>query len=469
MDTIQDNDPTGIHSIPHSQILYELLNKIYHIDFKKLAKIEDDKQPSNSHYQILVIEKILELAKSNNWGLCRNHDFIYLYNGAYWSLLDSDELKTFLGEAAEKMGVTKFKAKHFNFREQLFKQFLTLANLPKPEQLNDAVCINLLNGTFKITPHEVTLEKFDRADFMTYQLPFEYNPDAKAALFEAYLNKVLPDKEGQNIISEYLGYIFVKPTTLKLEKTLLLYGTGANGKSVFYEIVRKLLGDQNVSEYSLQSLTNENGYYRAMIANKLVNYASEINGRLEASIFKQLVSGEPVEARLPYGNPFSLTQYAKLIFNCNELPKDTEQTEAFFRRFLIVSFEVTIPENEQDKELAKKIIESELSGVFNWLLNGLKRVLSQKRFTHSAKVNKAREQYECESDSVKQFVHENGYKASTAWVLIKHLYLDYKSFCIEDGLKAVSKTNFIKRLRAAKFLIEKKNIGNVGYLAKGTE
>ena len=157
-----------------------------------------------------------------------------------------------------------------------------------------------------------------------------------------------------------------------------MYGTGANGKSVFFEVVQALLGSDNVSSYSLQSLTNDNGYFRAKLANKLVNYASEINGNLETSIFKQMVSGEPVEARLPYGQPFTLTQYAKLIFNCNELPKDVEHTNAYFRRFLIVPFDVTIPPDEQDKTLHTKIIDNELSGVFNWVLEGLDRLLKQK-------------------------------------------------------------------------------------------
>jgi putative DNA primase/helicase len=115
------------------------------------------------------------------------------------------------------------------------------------------------------------------------------------------------------------------------------------------------------------------------LANKLVNYASEINGNLEASIFKQLVSGEPVEARLPYGQPFHFEEYAKLIFNCNELPKDVEHTNAYFRRFLIIPFDVTIPPQEQDKNLHTKIIEKELSGVFNWVLQGLNRLLEQKK------------------------------------------------------------------------------------------
>lgn len=138
----------------------------------------------------------------------------------------------------------------------------------------------------------------------------------------------MPEEKSQHMLSEYLGYVFIQPTTLKLEKTLLLYGSGANGKSVFFEIVNALLGAENVSSYSLQSLTNDNGYFRAKLADKLVNYASEIKGNLQTAIFKQLVSGEPVEARLP----FSLTKYANLIFNCNELPKDIEHTNAYFRR-----------------------------------------------------------------------------------------------------------------------------------------
>ena len=125
-----------------------------------------------------------------------------------------------------------------------------------------------------------------------------------------------------------------------------------------------------------------------MLGNKLVNYASEINGKMDVSIFKQLVSGEPVDARLPYGEPFTLVNYGKLIFNCNQLPTSVEHTHAFFRRFLIIPFEVTIPEEQQDDQLAEKIIKSELSGVLNRVLEGLKRVLKQRRFTKSEAMEK---------------------------------------------------------------------------------
>lgn len=374
-------------------------------------------------------------------------------------------MKKFLGNAAEAMGVNKLSARHFSFRDHLYKQFIALATLPKPEQQKDVILINLKNGTFEVTPDGIKLNPFRHEDFMTYQLPFEYDPEATAPLFEDYLNKVLPEQELQYILAEYMGYIFIRSSTLKLEKTLLLYGTGANGKSVFYEITRSLFGEQNTSEYSLQSLTNDNGYYRAMIANKLINYASEINGKLEASVFKQLVSGEPVEARLPYGKPFTITQYAKLIFNCNELPKDVEQTDAYFRRFLIIPFEVTIPEEEQNKKLAHDIIANELSGVFNWVLKGLNRLLMSGNFTQSETVNRIRAQYESESDSVKLFLDDKGYQSSpTEWVATREVYPHYRTFCQENGFQPINKSDFAKRLERLKIIIAKKNIGQVAYM-----
>lgn len=465
------NSQKNSNPIPHTKVLNELLDKITKINFRKIAAIQnDDEKLKRYHYYIIAVDTVLEAAKTHRWDMCRNHDFIYLFNGAYWNFIDKDDLKTFLGKAAEKMGIEKFYARDFNFREQLYKQFVAVAHLPKPEQPKDTVYVNLKNGTFEITPNGTRLKTFSSDDFLTYQLPFSYDSNAVCPLFQCYLDKVLPDKQLQMILAEFVGYIFIRTGTLKLEKALLLYGKGANGKSVFYEIIRCLLGEQNTSEYSLQSLTDDKGYQRAMIANKLVNYASEINGKLEANIFKQLVSGEAVEARLPYGNPFIMTEYAKLVFNCNELPRDVEQTPAYFRRFLIIPFNVTIPEHEQDKQLAKKIIETELSGVFNWVLDGLNRLLQQKDFTYSNVIQETRKQYERESDSVKIFLEEESYRPSSSESIeMKLLYPAYKCFCIENGYKPVNNLNFKKRLEGSQIVVDRTRIGNVAYLTKNPD
>ncbi|HLF51062.1 phage/plasmid primase, P4 family [Flavobacterium sp.] len=443
-------------------------NKAEREQYNKLEKRLNSYRLSKNHYLILCIEKLLEIANANKWDLCKNESFIYLYNGFYWNEINKELLQSFLGKTALKMGVEKFKAKIHTFQDELFKQFMADAYLPKPEPKKDCVLINLQNGTFEITPTKRGLRNFEQKDFITHQLPFEYEPEATAPLWQKFLDEVLPDKDKQKVFAEFLGYIFIKPSVLKLEKMLILFGTGANGKSVCFEVLNALLGSENVSNYSLQSLTDVNGYYRAKIANKLVNYASEINGKLETDVFKQMASGEPIEARLPYGNPMILKEYAKLIFNCNELPKDVEHTNAYFRRFLIIGFDVTIPEDRQDKQLPNKIIQNELSGVFNWILKGLDRLLEQKNFSKCEAIENARSDYEKQSDSVQIFINEFEYKTATnEYTLIKTLYEQYKVFCIEDGFRPVNKSNFMKRLQAYKIYVKRIDIGNVAYVTNG--
>ena len=254
---------------PHAEILTRLLNQLEPLDFEVLAFPEIEKMKKQlqnlkadsaqakeiikqldklkltlKHYLILSIEHVLKMAEENRWGLCKNHDFIYLYNDTFWANIDKDEFQKFLGEASEKMGVARFTARYYQFRDQLFKQFLATAYLPTPAPPENLVLINLRNGTFEVTPEGTKLRPFDREDFLTYQLPFDYNPDAKAPIFQRFLDEVLPDKQRQMILAEYLGFVFIKNgnNALKEEKSLILFGTGANGKSVFYEVVRALLG-----------------------------------------------------------------------------------------------------------------------------------------------------------------------------------------------------------------------------------
>lgn len=441
------------------------LSESQQTEFNSLDKKFKSSKLTKNHYLILCIEQLLNIAELNKWGLCKKNGFIYLYNGCYWNEIDKECFQTFLGNVALKMGVEKFKGKIHTFKDDLFKQFLSDAYLPTPKSKTNSILINLLNGTFEITPTNRGLRGFESKDFITHQLPFEFDPEATAPLFQKYLDEVLPDPNKQKVLAEYCGYIFIKPSVLKLEKALLLFGTGANGKSVFFEILNALLGSENISNYSLEKLTNEDKF-RIKIHHKLVNYGSEISGKLEADIFKQMASGEPIEARSLYKDPIMITDYAKLIFNCNELPKDVEHTNAYFRRFLIIGFDITIPESQQDKQLPQKIIKNELSGVFNWILKGLDRVMEQKNFSKCEAIDNARSDYEKQSDSVQLFITELGYTTSTTeYILISELFPKYRMFCNEDGYRPVGKSKFIQRLNHFKIFVKKINVGNVAYLS----
>ncbi|GAB3719821.1 hypothetical protein GCM10027592_63460 [Spirosoma flavus] len=442
------------------QMMSALEEQFCPIDFRDRVELQPKETLKNKHYQIIAVEEILVLAEQNGWGIGHHNDFPYIYNGSYWQLISAGELREFLSKVAQRLGINKFDAKHHLFIDHLYKQFMEMSRIPARENESDAVLINLANGTFEFSPQGQQLRPADKDDFLTYQLPFTYDPDAVCPLFDDYLCTVLPDEECRKLLAEFIGFLFVNSDYLKLEKALILHGSGANGKSVFFEIISALLGPQNVSSYSLASLTDEKGYHRAKLQNVLVNYASEITEKLDANMFKQLASGEPIEARLPYGQPFILTNYAKLIFNCNELPKGAEQTPAFFRRFAIVPFDVTIPESKQDRQLASKIIQSELSGVFNWVIGGLKRLLEQRKLTDPPAVREQLKAYQLESDSVKLFLDEFGYiKSSSKHYQAKELYNQYKFFCTEDGHRPVSKSTFMKRLRHDGFITERKNIG----------
>jgi putative DNA primase/helicase len=269
------------------------------------------------------------------------------------------------------------------------------------------------------------------------------------------------------VLAEFIGYVFVKPKTLKLEKALILFGNGANGKSVFFEIIIAMLGSENVCNYSLHSLTNETGYFRARLADKLLNYASEISPKMDSTFFKQLVSCEPIEARLPYKEPFLISEYAKLMFNTNLLPKEIENNEAFFRRFILIPFSVTIPEEHRDPTLAQTIIEQELDGVFNWVLEGLKRILIKKGFTHSDVINKSIEEYRQQSDTVFMFLEEENYAHDTKKEKpLADLYNFYKEYCSVCGFKGCSRKTFADRLRSLKYSVIRKSQGNMVGVSK---
>lgn len=492
---------TTLKPIKHTKLIENLLFKIKKVDFVKLVfpEVDDLKREQEeltdqltnpdgsinkdapSYYSdrlkevqqtlskmsvskndciVLVVKEVIRLAESNNWGLCRYKDFVYLYNSAYWSLFNKDEIASFLSKAAIKMGIEQMDAEFYKYADELFKQFHFAGNLPAPIQPENTTFINLKNGTFEFSGNKRELRDPDRKDFLKYQLPFAYDKDATAPLWKTFLNRVLPDIESQIILAEYIGYLFTHE--LKFEKALFLYGSGANGKSVVYEVVNALLGRENVSNYSLQSLTDKTGYYRASLQNKLVNYASEINGTLESSFFKQLVSGEPVEARLPYGAPFILENYAKMIFNGNTLPTNVEHTNAYFRRFLILPFEVTIPEHEQDKELPNRIIESELAGIFNWVLEGLERILTNRKFSPCTAAERMLNVYKKQSDTVALFIEDHGYKEDFEnYTTLKQLFKEYRDYCLDNGYKPVSNRTLSERLRNLGYTAEKQSIGIV--------
>ncbi|RLA70846.1 MAG: DNA primase [Epsilonproteobacteria bacterium] len=427
------------------------------------ANVDNLKIP-NSLYIVAIIHEIFKVAKRIKLGICVKHGAIYMYDGKYWSVISDEEIKSKLSSMTIKLGFySPATALTADFSEKLFKQFIKCGiDEGIPQREGKSILINLNNGTLEIDSGNVKLRDHNRNDFLTYVLQYDYDEEAIAPIFDNFINKVLPDTNSSLVLQEFLGYVFT--TNLKLEKALILYGGGANGKSVLFEVVSKLMGRDNISSMGLGDICSKGdkgNNYRAGLENKLINFSSEINSKgVNTDIFKALVSGEPVSARRLYKDGYELNNNAKMIFNANELPRESDRSHGFFRRFIIIPFEVTISEKEQDIRLPNKIIAKELSGVLNWIIAGLIRVLENGKFTQSNKVDNAHANFKREANSVLQFIEEyqivkNDYEFAST----RDLYNTYSEYCNGSGYHRLSKDNFSKELVKAGFEKMQRKVG----------
>jgi len=433
--------------VDHKDILRKLLTEIKEVVFHEVIGLPFEENLTQKHKIFGVIKHLLNTAEKRKWSLCKRFDYVYIYNGAFWKQCNKEDFKSFLSEAAIKMGIPDYEAKMYDFTDKLLKQFLSDAHLSEPIIDEDKILINLGNGTYHFKEQKLCLQTFNPADFLTYQLPFNYDAEAACPLFDKFLLRVVPDVSSRLVLQEFAGFIF---TDLNLEKMLVLLGGGGNGKSVYFNVLNALVGKDNVLNYPLAMFAHE--YNRAKLSNILVNYSSEKGFDLNPDIFKTLISGEPLQAREPYGKSFQIHNKGKFISNCNELPRETESTDAYFRRFVIVPFEAKISEEEKDIDLANKIINSELPGVFNWVLQGLNRIVQQKKFTQCLRAENALHEFRKQADSVQLFIEENKFAPSDRnKEVLRQVYADYKEFCKEDNYKPLGKNRFSKRLESKGF------------------
>jgi len=428
------------------------------------SKGNEDKPPAQKHYKVAIIHTLIETAKEHNWHIIHDAGFFYIFNGAFWVVLQDSEVKQLLKDAAIVMSYTEIECRDALFVDKLFQQatqdgFFTERNITKQS------IINLKNGSLVLSEVGMVMKPFDYRDFLTHQLDFSYNAAAKNTVFLTYLNQVLTDADTQRTLQEVSGYLFIKG--LKMEKVFFLFGTGANGKSVFFEVLNGVLGADNISNYSLESLTDEKGYHRAMIKDVIVNYGTDIRlTKIDAGMFKTLASGEPIEARLPYGQPFLMNDYAKLIFNVNKMDSaNIEHTHGFYRRLLIIPFNKTIPDEDQDRDLHTKIL-NDRAGVLNWIIEGAERVIKSRNIFVSAECEAFKQRFIKETDSVAMYEEEfrETMKAAIYYKPLKEAYVDYKTYCLDAGHRPLGRNNFTGRMEALGF--EKTRTNACSYLEK---
>ena len=370
---------------------------------------------------------------------------VYVFVGTHWMPCKMQVFYDFVKDVCYKVGLPESIVEAPDRMCKMFEQVaFRVARDRECVVPHDGVWINMQNGTLEIDSDGTTrLREHNKADFFTYVLPYAYTPSAFCPAWHAFLDQVMPETEMQQLFGEYIGYCFTQG--LKLEKMAILYGSGANGKSVATDVVAELLGRMNVSHVDLEKLTTDENH-RFQIEGKLANISQENGVNVQYSTLKNLVSGEPVMVKTLYKDARLMTNYGKLIASYNTLPK-TENTYGFFRRWLLFPFNVTISEAKRDVRLKDKLCQ-ELPGILNWVLCCLRELLRQKAFTESPVCNKALEEYKLNCNSALRFMEEGYVVSNEGRYTLKELYAEYLTFCHEENItNRYGRNNFMQQIQ----------------------
>ena len=415
-----------------------------------------------------MIGHILDYATSkSNLATHKEGSFWWDPELGYWVELERFEMDEVVKVLVSSLGLDWADVfKRYQRIKQMAKESICLKKLnPKREIVAFKNCILDVN-TGKVN-------KFSPEFHCIYGLPYDYDPNAQCPKWIEFLDQVLPDLDSRSILQEYLGCIFIDRHTTKLEKILYLYGNGANGKGVVYETIKGIVGSSNVTSYDISHLaatTSEGMYALAECDGKLLNYCSDAGKKeFSASKFKTIVSGEPTPARRPYRSPFEACNLPIMISNSNELPVTTDSTHGFSRRLILLTFDMTISEENQDKKLHIKMIK-EYPGILNWILQGRDRfVKTDYKFTTSKKVVDRIKDYEIESNSILGYLRESRFYPVRAYIghipsimAVKTLYERYSTWCISMGLKSFSSNKFGSKLKEKGFVCGRRAVTEYG-------
>jgi putative DNA primase/helicase len=246
--------------------------------------------------------------------------------------------------------------------------------------INPAGYIGVLNGNLLLDEHGVLLGLLPHTPdiYLTSQIPVAFKPGVGCMKIKNFLLDLVTPDEAQ-IIIEFIGYCLYSLNVQ--EKWLLLVGAGENGKTRLIQLIKKFLGEENVTHQTLQALVG-NRFATSSLFGKLANIVGDLSsaGLNDTGMIKTLTSGDGVMGEKKFKDAFKFVPSTKLIMATNKPPKisKSEQTHAFFRRILYIKFNRQFREGnvKRDPFILEKIsTPEELSGLLNVSLAALEKVL----------------------------------------------------------------------------------------------
>jgi P4 family phage/plasmid primase-like protien len=347
------------------------------------------------------------------------------------------EVKRYLGEKALNFAIREVTD---SIRRSTYIDRIILYEQPKHLK-------PVKNGLWDINNKE--LLPFSNDYIFLDRIEVDYIKGAECPKFEKFLKEILDSSNEIKVIQEWIGYCLLNDN--RLQKAMLLYGDGANGKSVLLKVIKKFLGENNVAGISLQHLES-NTFALARLFGKSANIFFDLPKKAlsQTSNFKIIVSGDSVSGERKGKDSFEFIPYTKMMFSCNEVPQSPDRTPAFFRRWIILKFNQHFQEGDPRRieNLEEHFFEKgELEGILVFAIEGLNRLLNNKKFTEHLSQAEIEDFWLRHSDSVAAFCLDMVEKDFKSEETKSDIFSSYEIYCKLKGYTAEYIDVFWKRMK----------------------
>lgn len=401
---------------------YVLKTPLDEREIKTILRDDAFKKPIFFKGNTFLFDKFAKYIRNNNHILKINGQLHIYRDGVYVS--DPDEIEAVMIQHISNLNQTK--------RREVLKYLSLLIRDSVPEA--DAKFVAFKNGILNVI--DGSFQPFSPDMVLKNIIPWDYNPAAESEIVDGVMDKIsCKDEEIKNLLEECVGYCFFRKN--ELGKAFILTGDGANGKSTFIDMIKTMLGDDNITSLDLKELGEK--FQNAELFGKLANLGDDIGEEFIASssVFKKLVTGERIQVQRKGQDPFEFNNYAKMIFSANSIPRIKDRSGGLRRRMIIIPFDATFTKNDPDYRPFIKYELREQEAVERLILlgvQGLQRILENNAFTVPKKAADALTEYEKENNSIISFIEEYGIE-NFENNETKDIYNAYGTFCMENGLK----------------------------------
>lgn len=401
-----------------------------------------------------------------------------IWNGRYWQNDITRQVKNYAEVIINEMKVQAFQTEDEKERKEKLKNVQKAfssngkeAMLKEAQHLEGVPCVNndfdnkefMLNcesGIIDLTNGELLDHN---KDFLFSKMsPIHLSKDGEPKQWLKFLNQIfLGDQDLVRFIQKAVGYTLTG--SIREQSLFILYGDGSNGKTVFLDIVSRLLGDYAVNAQVESILERKGGSnYTSDLARlkgaRFVTTGENNEGsKLNEGLIKQLTGGEQITARFLYGTEFEFYPNFKLWLATNHKPIIRGTDTGIWRRIMAIPFKYKVADKDRDKNLIFKL-EQELPQILNWALEGC--LLWQKeQLEPPTIIRESTQEYKNEMDVISSFI-EDCCSIEEWETNANDLYSEYEKWAKLSNEFVMSKTKFGREL-AKKFEKERKSYGVV--------